>query len=163
MGNYHCRCFVCAPPATAGSLSLSRMFKCALRWFPLSHMFKCALRCPHTTQPLFKVNMDIHNLLFLWEDQPSTQCVRGDKNEYCYPVTLSAPHPDGEAFTQYQSKCDAASPCIRDVFCTRIPAPLVPGGPNQNTPRLNLPLVVIEYPVNPLTFSAGAPTKTRLD
>jgi hypothetical protein len=47
------------------------------------------------------VSMDIHNLIFLWEDQPYTQCVRGDKNESCYPVTLDASPDSQSALTQY--------------------------------------------------------------
>ena len=48
------------------------------------------------------VSMDIHNLIFLWENQPTTQCVRGDKNESCYPVTLDSRMPDSQsALTQY--------------------------------------------------------------
>ena len=48
------------------------------------------------------MSMDIHNLLFIWEDQPDTQCVRGDKKkESCYPMKLDAV-PDGQsALTQY--------------------------------------------------------------
>ena len=47
------------------------------------------------------VSMDIQNLIFIWEGQPSTQCVRGDKKEPCYPTKVDA-IPDGQsALTQY--------------------------------------------------------------
>ena len=37
------------------------------------------------------------------------------------------------------------------------------GGPNQNTSRLNLPLVVIEYPSIPLILAPGSQTKHDLE